>query len=342
MKIALILVFFMLISLVTLFSIGRQTLFERQLIFWLAGWLIFFSSYWISYKNVFRRPYFGLVLAIVIILLVGVFFLPSHFRSGLKRGLGSFQPSEFGRIGLLLILSVFLAKFSSRLSQDRYLLLSFVLVLPLILLILLEPDFGTALIYFLTWFFSVIGFMSKKQFFRWGLILILIFIIGWLFVFKPYQKERVLTLFSSNKDALGSGYNLRQLKITIGSAGIFGRGLGGGTEARLGFLPSSQTDFILDSFVEEWGLVGFVFFLFLVFLFLRTIYVESRFAADPLAKSFAFLLVVQFGLRFVLMTAVDVGLFPIMGVPVPFLSYGGSYLISDFILLAIWRSFQTA
>jgi rod shape determining protein RodA len=341
MRIVLPLVLLMLISLMTIFSIGKVNVFYKQLIFWIFSWLIFFSSYLISYKAFVHRPYFDFLLGLTFVLLLLLFVLPAHNRSWFQIGDFSFQPSEFGRISLLLILMLFLSKYADKLKHNFYLIVSFAVVAPLILLIVLEPDFGMAFLYFLTWLFAVIGYISRRQVIAWGIIFLLILVVGWFFILKDYQKQRILTFFFPERDVFGQGYNLRQIKVTVGSAGLWGKGFGGGTQAKLGFLPSSETDFILASFIEEWGFVGFLGLLAIVVIFLQMIYRSSLLAIDPLSQVFSYLLFLHLSLRYLLTTAVNLAMFPIIGLPVPFLSAGGSHLITDFILLSIWRSLSS-
>lgn len=338
MKLALPLTLLMLISLVTIFSIGQTTSFYKQLIFWIFAWLVFFSSYLINYKALFHRPYIELLLGLTIGLLALLFVLPAQHRSWFQFGGFALQPSEFGRISLLVILTLFLSKYVDKLRHNIYLLLSLAAVAPLIVLILLEPDFGMAFLYLLTWLLAVIGYISRRQVVSWGLVCFLIFLVGWFFVLKDYQQQRLLTFLLPEQDPLGQGYNLRQLKVTIGSAGFWGKGLGGGTQAKLGFLPSSETDFIVASFIEEWGFVGFLGLLAIVVALLQLLYRSSVLAIDPLSQVFSYLLFLHLSLRYALTAAINLAMFPIIGLPVPFLSAGGSHLITDFILLSIWRS----
>ena len=116
--------------------------------------------------------------------------------------------------------------------------------------------------------------------------------------------------------------------------------MGQGTQAKLGFLPSAETDFILASFIEERGLIGFLIYSFLIFIILRTILFESRFIKNPFGEVYSNILAIHLGIKFLLTTAINLGFFPIIGLAVPFMSYGGSHLLSDFILLSIWHNFR--
>ncbi|MEK7673790.1 MAG: FtsW/RodA/SpoVE family cell cycle protein [Patescibacteria group bacterium] len=326
----------MLISISTLFSIGKEGFFERQILFWVISLIIFFSSYFIKYQNILRAPYIWIVMGISFIPLFINLFLAN--KSWINFGTFSIQPSEFARLSLLILLSIFLSKYNSRLKSNVYIAGSLFIIAPLILLLLAQPDFGMTMLYSLTWFFAILNFISIKQFLKIALGIFVIFLIVWFFAFKPYQKERIITMIFPQRDVLGSGYNLNQVKIAVGSAGFWGKGFGQGTQAKLGFLPSSETDFLLASFLEEWGIFGFLIYSFAVFLFLFSIYRENQFYSEPLLQTFGLLILIHFSIRFIFTTAMNLGIAPIVGLPTPFLSYGGSHLITDFLILSVWKN----
>ncbi|MGC8981767.1 MAG: FtsW/RodA/SpoVE family cell cycle protein [Minisyncoccia bacterium] len=335
-----ILIFFMLISSSTLFSIGKSDYFIKQIIFWGISFLILLSSSFVTYNNLLRDPYFKFFYIFIILMLTLLFILPSYRRSWFSFLGFSIQPSEFSRILLVASLSIFLSKFAYQLKNNIFLLFSFLIIAPIVLLILLQPDLGMVSIFLLTWLVSIVIFLNKKQIIGLFLILLLLFIISWFFILKEYQKERILTFINPERKPLEEGYNLRQLKITIGSAGFLGKGYGKGTQARLGFLPSAHTDFILASFIEERGFLGFLFYVFLSLFLLKTIVSEASFIKEPLGYVYSYILAIHFGIRFLLAIMINLGIFPIIGLSVPFLSYGGSHLISDFMLLSIWHNFR--
>jgi rod shape determining protein RodA len=326
----------MLISVSTLFSIGKENQFEKQIFFWVISLVIFFSSFFVKYQNFLRAPYVWIIVPLLFVPLVVNLFLAN--KSWINFGSFSLQSSELTRLVLLIILSIFLSKFYGQLKSNFYVLMSLLAITPLILLLLLQPDFGMTMLYFLTWFFAILNFISFRQFLKIMLIAAVGFLVAWFFILKPYQKERILTIALPERDVLGSGYNLKQVKIAVGSSGFWGKGFGQGTQARLGFLPSAETDFLLASFFEEWGFFGFLIYSLAVFLFLFSIYRENRFYADPLLQSFGLLILVHFAIRFIFTTAVNLGVAPIIGLPTPFLSYGGSHLLTDFLILSVWRS----
>lgn len=340
LTILLALLVLMSFSLSTLFSIGKTDAFIKSIIFWSIGFIILFSSIYIRYSTIFRYPHFQFFYLIILISLILLFILPSKNRMWFSLLGYSIQPSEFARIIVLITLSIFISKYYNYLKNNIYLFLSFLVVSPIVILILAQPDLGMSLLIFATWFFSIIIFLRWRQIVLLILIIILLSIISWNFVLKEYQKERILTFINPDRDPLKFGYNIRQVKIAVGSAGFWGKGFGMGTQAKLGFLPSAETDFILTSFIEERGLIGFLIYSFLVFLIIKTILFESNFIKDPLGQVYSYLLVIHLAIKFLLTSSINLGFFPIIGLAVPFMSYGGSHLISDFILLAIWHNFR--
>jgi len=335
----LVLMFF---SLSTLFSINKPEAFLKGIIFWIISFLILFSSLFIRYSTIFRYPHWQIFYVLTLMSLILLFILPSKQRMWFNIAGFSLQPSEIARIIFLVSLTIFLSKYFQYLKNNFFIVLSFLIVSPIIFLVLAQPDLGMVLLFLTTWFFAILAFLKPKQIILLIIVIFILGIIGWNFVLKDYQKERILTFINPEKDPLGAGYNIRQLKITIGSAGLWGKGYGMGTQAKLGFLPSAETDFILASFIEERGLVGFLLYSLMIFLIIRTILFESQFIKDPLGQVYSYLLAVHLAVKFLLTTSINLGFFPIVGLAVPFLSYGGSHLLTDFILLAIWHNFRNS
>lgn len=339
-KILLILTLLMLISLNTLFSIGKIEYFYRNLLFWIISFLIIFSSLILKYDALLKTSLFYLFYILSLLALISTFLVPSKERIWIQIGSFNFQPSEFARIIFIITLAIFISKYYHLLNNNFYLFLSFLVILPFLFIIFLQPDLGMFLIYFLTWLISVSFFLSPSKIFKLGFLIIVFISLIWFFGLKDYQKERILNFINPYRDPLKSGYNLIQLRITLGSAGLLGKGPGQNTQARLGFLPSSHTDFILASFIEERGAVGLALYIFLILFLLSVLYKENKFIKDPLAIVFTNILIIHLTIRFLITVGINLSIFPIIGLAVPFLSYGGSHLISDAILIAIWHSLR--
>jgi rod shape determining protein RodA len=336
--IILILLNLMIISLTALFSLNRLDLFFKQYLFWLIGFLLFFSFYFINYRFIFEKYFFYSITALSFLILIIVLFVPSNLKSWFKIGIFSFQPSEFSKIGFFLLLNNFLSHHQLDLINPIYLLYSGATLIPYLLLIVLQPDWGVAFLYFLIWLLVIVSFLSKKEILYGSLALVLVFSFLWFFALKDYQKARILVFLKPETDPLKTGYNLRQIKMAIGTSSFFGKGVGLGEIGRLGFLPSAHTDFILTFLIEERGTLIFILYSILIFLLIYEIIKAQFFHKNPLIKNFLFIVSQYFLAKYLLTTLVNFGLFPIIGLPVPFLSYGGSYLVFDLWLLGISQS----
>ena len=285
--------------------------------------------------------FIGVLAALLAVLLFGVKI--NNARRWLNVGF-LLQPSELMKIAL----PVFIAYLYSRLQKTHWwhhLLLLLLVVLP-VLLVARQPDLGTAVMVaaagIIAIFFGGIGW-------RWiagfsGLATAMLPIL-WSFVLKPYQKKRVLTLFDPQADPLGAGYHTIQSEIAIGSGGIWGKGFLSGTQAQFGFLPERHTDFIFAVFAEEFGLAGSCALLLLAVLVAwRCLLIAGR-ATDFFGYITAAGVAGIFFITFAVNLAMVSGLLPVVGMPLPLVSYGGTALLASFIsfglVLAVARHRQT-
>ncbi len=273
-----------------------------------------------------------IVFAVALLLLILVFgfgIITSGARRWFKFGSFSFQPSEFVKIALIMALAKFFQRPPDREGYSlKQLFLPFLFLCVPIVLILKQPDLGTAIILALI-FFSVLLFVKI----RWSSLFLLIG-AGGIFVplvwglLKEYQKKRIITFFNPELDPLGAGYHLIQSKIAIGSGGILGKGFMKGTQCKLGFLPEQHTDFIFSALGEEWGLIGC---LIVIGLYLGLILWGLRIAIQSKDRFGA---VLSFGVVSMLFWHIFInigmvmGMMPVVGIPLPLLSYGGSFLLS--------------
>jgi rod shape determining protein RodA len=253
-------------------------------------------------------------------------------RSWLKIGAAQFQPSDFAKLAAALLLARYLAGVNKRyLSAGQLLVAGLVVAAPMVL-IALEPDWGGAAM-----FVPMALGMLLVAGIRWRLLLVGSLACGvlaigvWNFGMLDYQRERVKTFLSPGSDPLDAGYQLRQSKIAVGSGKLTGRGYMQGTQSQLRFLPARHTDFIFAVLAEEWGFLGV-----LVVLVLFSIYVSNGITVAMRARDRAAILLVVgllSGIAFHVLynTAMVVGLLPITGIPLPFLSYGGSFLLTSFV-----------
>jgi rod shape determining protein RodA len=198
-----------------------------------------------------------------------------------------------------------------------------------------QPDLGSAaMILFL--FISILYLTHVKL--RYFILLILVIVLPlpflWHFL-RDYQKERLMVFLNPNIDPLGAGYTVIQAKITIGSGGLFGKGWLGGTQSQLHFLPESHTDFVFSTFCEEWGLAGSLVLLFLYYQLIRQGFLIAQRTHDHFGSLLAFGISLMLGIQTVINIAMNLGLAPVVGLPLPLMSYGGSSVIVTFVALGI-------
>ncbi len=323
----------LIFSLITLFSINMQ-LFRSQLIFLIISVIVFLIFTQLNY-SILRYYSLQIYIASIIILIL-VLILGTESR-------GSVRWFEFlgFRIQFSEILKPFLAlSFASYLTglknySFRFFMISLILLAGVAFLIFLQPDLGNSLIYV----FVALGILIIYGFpFRWflgGFVLWLATLPFFWLILHDYQKQRLLTFLNPARDPLGTSYNTIQAVIAIGSGMILGRGLGQGTQAELRFLPELHTDFIFATISEELGFIGSIIIIFtFAFIFYR-IYIIIKNAEDKFSKIFSISVFLIIFVHFFINIGMNIGILPIVGVTLPFVSYGGSSLLSNFILLGL-------
>ncbi|MCF7795016.1 rod shape-determining protein RodA [Patescibacteria group bacterium] len=341
--------FLALFGLLEIYSIalGQETLsllnFQKQIFFIVIGIILMFivsliDSYFL--KSISRYLY---IFAILI--LVAVLFLGAEIRgsTGWFYVLGfGIQPVELVKIVLLLFLANYFSKPNLRFKKFSHLLISGFFTAVLAGLVLLQPDFGSAFILVVIWFFLLIvsGF-NFKYILTVVLVGLFIFVSLWFFLFQDYQKDRIMTFINPSENNLNEGYNVSQAIIAVGSGGIIGRGVGFGSQSQLKFIPEAQNDFIFAVIAEELGFLGvFLLISFFVIFFTRLLMATRRINND-----FGIYFVIgALGLIFIQMfinIGMNIGIFPVVGISLPFVSYGGSAIISNFILLGILENIIT-
>lgn len=321
----------------------KPALFYRQSIFLAAGILLVYLiigfdwRFFVSHKGII----FGIYFFCLALLLATYFFAPSvkGARAWLVVGSFNIQASEFAKIALILLFAGFFSRKHIGVERISNLAVSFFYFALPAFLIMLQPDLGSVLILFSIWFgFLLISGISWRRLAFFFVIFFVVGILMWAFFLKNYQKERISGLIFPERDPLGINYSVIQSKIAIGSGGFFGKGFRQGTQVQLGFLPEAQTDFIFAALSEEFGLVGggsvIAAFLFLIFRIIKTgLDANNNFGRFVcLGASLMFLA------QFVLNIGSALGLTPVVGVTFPFLSYGGSSLLTNFILIGIIQS----
>lgn len=319
--------------------------FKHQLVWIAISIILFFAVRSIDWRFL-KRSTFLFVIAYVLILLLLVFLLIldtkiKGARSWFYLKYFSFEPTDIAKIVIILILAKYFSLRHVEIANIKHIFISGIYVGIPALLTLIQPDFGSASIMFFIWFGMIlVSGTNKKHLFLIIFSMLLFVAISWLFVLAPYQKLRIKTFLNPLLDPRGAGYNVLQSQISVGSGRIFGKGIGFGSQSRLNFLPEPETDFIFAAFSEEWGLIGvmFIFIFFGIFLWRIWKTALSEIRAN-FEKLFAIGLSFLFFFQFMINIGMNIGVLPITGLALPFMSYGGSHLVTSFAVLGIFSSF---
>lgn len=344
-----VLVLLVSIGLISIYSssLGREDFsnFKKQIIFFIIGIFLMLTLSLVDWR-VFRESSYSILILYLLCLisLGGLFFFAPEIRgvkSWYKIGPFSFDPTEFTKIILIILLAKYFSMRHVEMYRIRHILLSGLYILIPIILIFFQPNLGSVLILISLWIgILTISGIRLRHFLVLFLCGFLIFILSWFFLMKDYQKERIIS-FLVPTDPLGLSWNQNQAKIAIGSGGLLGQGFFKGSQTQYGFLPEPQTDFIFSAFAEETGLIGTSF---LLFLFSVLIWRISKIAISSQSN---FPRIFASGLSIILISQIfihigmNLGILPIIGIPLPLVSYGGSSLIAHFIGLGILQSIKS-
>lgn len=330
-------------------SLGRSDFlnFKKQVIFFGIGFVLMFVLSFFNWRILRDNPYLILILYFFCLLsLIGLFFFAPEIRgvkSWYKLGYITIDPIEFTKIVLIILLAKYFSMRHIEMYRIRHILLSGFYLLLSAVLVFFQPDLGSVLILIALWIgILMISGIKIRHFLILIFCFVLIFIFSWLFLLRDYQKERILIFVQPQlADPLKIGWSQTQAKIAIGSGGLFGQGFSKGSQTRYGFLPEPQTDFIFAAIAEEFGLigVGILFFLFLVLIW-RIIKIAIS-ATNNFPRLFASGFAILLACQVFIHIGMNLGILPIIGIPLPFISYGGSSLIANFIGLGILQSIKS-
>lgn len=321
---------------------GDDYFFYRQLLWIGAGIIALLAASSIDWRTlkssaVILALYGAGVFSLIVLEAAG--FVTRGAQSWFYIGGAAIEPVEFIKLTLILLLAKYFSGRYVEIALWRHILISFFYLAVPFVLVLIQPDLGSAAILFFIWASMVLfSGLRLRQIFLLSCAGIAVAAIGWLFILAPYQKARIIAFLRPEQDPRASGYHAIQAMIAVGSGKIWGKGVGYGTQSRLHFLPESQTDFMYAAFAEEWGFVGIaILFFFFVIFFWRLIHISIR-APDNFSKlfclGFAFLLVGHIAIH----VGMNVGLLPITGIGLPFMSYGGSFLVALLFAVGIIES----
>jgi len=340
-----LLVCFGLISLFSLALNSTETnldFFNKQLFFSLLGILFVFIFALFDYRWLKATSIWLYILSLIFLILV------LFFGANLKGTTGwfilgnfSFQPIELAKISIIFLLAYFFSSnFNSKYSLSLW-IKSFSLVLPICFLAFLQPDFGSMSIVLIVWFGMLwLSGITKKKLFIFIITLLIFSVLFWNFGLHDYQKNRLLSFINPQIDPLGTNYNARQSIIAIGSGGFWGRGLGLGTQSQLNFLPVSEADFIFSALAEELGFLSSFFIIFIyLFIFYRLFKILKK-TRDSFGVFCVFGLTLMFFSQVLINIGMTIGMMPVTGLPLPFISYGGSFLLISLISIGVIQSIK--
>lgn len=329
-----------LLGLLTMRSFpGENAFFERQIIWLSLGIGIFFIASLPEYRFLRRTPVVVGLYAGVAALLCLVFFFGTLVRGAQERfdlGLFFVQPSDPAKVALIVLLAKYFSRRHVEIAHLKHIFISGAYAALIFILVFFQPDFGSSIIIAAIWMGVVlVAGISWKH-------LATIFIIAlvtsgalWQWVLQPYQKERVLTFLHPLTDIQGAGYNAYQSTVAVGSGEVMGKGIGYGTQSKLQFLPEYETDFIFAAYAEEWGFIGVLLLFGLFILLMMRILSIARRAGDNFDTLFALGVAIYFLAQFTVHVGMNIGLMPITGSTLPFMSYGGSHLLTEYAALGI-------
>jgi rod shape determining protein RodA len=314
--------------------------FTQKQFTWIAiAVFVFFICLIIDYHFFINASF--VIYAIVMILLLLVIAIGGA-KYGAKRwiSVGGFtlQPSEIAKLGVILAVVKYLVWDIENRKTFRYIFWTGVIIIFPLYLIYKQPDLGTTLVFIpavfavlfvagMRWFYVIFAFIST----------LVAMPLAWNFL-RPYQKARVITFLNPENDPLGTGYSVIQSKIAIGSGGIIGKGWLGGTQNRLNFIPERHTDFIFSVVGEEWGFLGAFFIIVLFFMIAASGFNVARKAPDVSGKFLAIGLVTMFTVQTSVNLGMTIGLLPVTGIPLPFMSYGGTSLVVTMAMMGLLQN----
>ncbi len=313
--------------------------FSHQLVWIGVSFAVLFVFSYIDFRFLKRTDILLWLFGFFSVLLI-LLFIAGHTSNGARSwfsfGGVSFQPSDMMKLVVILLLAKYFSRRHIEIDNFKHILISGLYAFIPFILVFLQPDFGGAMIIFLLWFgMTLVSGISKRHILLVIGVGTVIFVLLWGFAFKPYQKARVMNFVQPLSDIHGSGYNVYQSTIAVGSGQVLGKGVGFGTQSRLKFLPEYQTDFIFAAYAEEWGCGGVgLLFLLLGLIIWRILHI-ALLGSTNFEILYGLGLAIYFMSHFIINIGMNIGIMPVTGITLPFMSYGGSHLITEFIGLGI-------
>ncbi len=318
--------------------------FPKQILWLGISLIVFFAFSFIDFRFLKQTKVIIIAYLFFTFLLLVLFLLgkvTNGAQSWFDFGLFSFQPVDMMKLALIILLAKYFSRRHVEIKNIKHVLISGLYAIVPFLLVFLQPDFGSAMVIFFIWFGMVlVSGISKTHLIFVIISGVLVFLALWLFVFAPYQKDRIKTFIDPLSNIHGAGYNVFQSTIAVGSGQVVGKGVGFGSQSRLSFLPEPETDFIFAAFSEEWGFIGsfilLILFILVIWRILYGAYLGSTNFETLYALGFCIFLISHI----VVNVGMNLGIFPVTGIPLPFMSYGGSHLLTEFMGLGILMSMR--
>lgn len=336
----------LLFSLINIYGIlgSENQFFIRHLIYTFVGLfvMIFISLFDYRYLKNYSSP--SLVLYLVsIVLLILTFFSRSvrGTNAWIIVGGFTFEPSEIAKLILIILMAKYFSQRHVHINNLRNILVSGLYFAIPMAIVMNQPDLGSGIILTAIWVGMLLAVgINKKHLFVLILMGVVASYVAWLFLLQPYQKDRIMTFINPGSDPRGSGYNIIQSKIAIGSGFWLGSGVGNGSQSKLGFLPEPHNDFAFSSAIEQFGFLGGFGILGLIFMIVwRILNIGSR-SVNNFGKLFAIGMSIFIFSHAFVSASVNTGLMPVTGIPFSLLSYGGSHLIAIMIGIGILQSIK--
>lgn len=330
----------MLAGLFTMSSFqGNDSYFWKQGIWISLSFLVFLGASLFEYRFL-KQTRIVMIIYGVLLFILSLLFVLGHVSKGaeswFRLGGFAFQPSDLMKLGLIIVLAKYFGRRHIEIANIRHIIVSFIYMLIPFLLVVLQPDFGSAMVLFAIWLGLVfVSGISIKHLLLVSTIGILSFSLAWQFAFKPYQKARIINFINPLADIRGSGYNAYQSTVAVGSGGLLGKGVGYGTQSRLNFLPEYKTDFIFAAYAEEWGFVGSLLLLIFFFIIFFKLAEYALVADSTFEALFTYGVLIWIITHVTINIGMNLGIMPVTGIPLPFMSYGGSHLLAESLALGM-------
>ncbi len=314
---------------------------RNQIIYGLLGFFLMLLFAFLDYRTFKSLTHILYILMIGLLLYVLILGRLAHGATRwIDLGFFQLQPSEISKVFLIIILAKYFSKKSSKSDSFRMFAVSLIYTIIPVVLVIAQPDLGTALVLLAIWAGMVLATQIKKIYlFGLGFLTLISAPIVFHFL-KDYQKNRILTFLNPSSDPQGAGYNVLQSTIAIGSGKIFGRGLGHGPQSQLKFLPERYTDFIFAVLGEELGLAGGVILLTLFTILMLRVIRAARISSDNFGSLLGVGVAVWILFQVLVNIGMNIGIIPVTGVPLPLVSYGGSSAMAILISLGLLQSVQ--